>query len=310
MLDTNVWAHVADEDGATALRSWARETSTSVLVSPAVVFEQLRITNPEVRKRHLDVTTRDWWQRMMPEAYTECTEIVEAARRNRPSWVSPRAERAMKSFIAHERYWKRGFWQRSRSDPTKQAADHEWLDDGSIEAAQADGVAAHGQALETGLKLAAEALQGWSTHVRIERGRSRSEFVMETWQLEAARTLAAQLQRDNATTFHDWLDPFLRWTQVDEEGWMRFWAELQPNDVPTAWLRWASRTLESLQSVKKGSFVFDSQLATYLHGAEVFLTADKRFHRALAIIEQEAPFRMARPVLTSKGTWLEDLAQL
>lgn len=308
--DTNVWSYIADEGAATDLRGWSRTTGHRVLVSPAVVFEQLRLGNDDVRRRHLDVTTRGCWDRMMPEAYSECAEAVQAARIRRPDWVwSPPAEPAMRTYVANERDWKRGFWQRARKAPGQLANDIDWLDGGVIDAARSESKAARRHVLDAGWALTAKALQGWTTHVRVGAGPSRQELTMETWQFDAACHIDAQLRRSDAPTFHDWLDPFLKLREIDEVRWLQFWAELKPTEVPTAWLGWASKTAEPLQKVNDGS-VIDSQITTYLNRADVLVTADKRFHRLLEVVRGTAPFRLATPVLVTNKTWRDDLRRI
>lgn len=214
----------------------------------------------------------------------------------------------MRIYLANERDGKRGFWQRARSAPGQLANDIDWLAGGVIDAARSESKAARQHALDAGWVLKSEALQGWTNHVRVEAGPSRQEFTMATWQLDAARSINAQLRRSNATTFRDWLNPFLKRRKIDEACWLRFWAELNPNEVPTAWLGWAARTLAPLQRVNDGSVV-DSQLTT-LHRADVFVTADKRFHKLLEVVAGIAPFRIATPVLATNETWRDDLRRI
>jgi hypothetical protein len=60
LLDTNIWAYVADQDAVAELRQVGRENDLDLLISPAVVFEQLRLQDELRRKKHLDITTRRW----------------------------------------------------------------------------------------------------------------------------------------------------------------------------------------------------------------------------------------------------------
>src|SRR5947208_1853907 len=87
LLDTNVWRYISDADGTASLLAQTRKSGVRILVAPSVAYESLRIPNDETRRRVMEVLTHKAWRRLMPEAYSECQELLQEIRRRRPEWL-------------------------------------------------------------------------------------------------------------------------------------------------------------------------------------------------------------------------------
>lgn len=87
LLDRNVWSYLADADAGPDLLRAALRSNSVIVVAPAVVFETLAVTNKEIRERHMSLLTMPNWQRLLPEAYSECMELLREIRRLRPEWL-------------------------------------------------------------------------------------------------------------------------------------------------------------------------------------------------------------------------------
>jgi len=314
LLDTNVWAYVAADDAAKDLRGIARSSDLEILVSPAVVFEQLRYTQrPDVRKRQLDITTRDWWTRMMPEVHVECEELVASLRRHRPNWIvaSPTSS-SLREYHRNRSDWKHGFWQRARKTPDRQASYNDQLGGYAIEAGREHIESKKSFAREHKIGLASISLADPTLTDCLVHVGGGEPLQTQRWRVDASAHVAHQLAnvRPGNRTFRDWLDPFLKYDEVaSPSAWLSFWMEVDPAEVPTQWLYWAAATLAPLVKVNSGT-VFDVQIAVYLSHADVFMTADKNFDRIAQILQRYAPFPVARPVRTSAISWRSDLLSL
>lgn len=311
MLDTNVWAYVADQGGADELRLVARTHDLDVLVSPAVVFEQLRLTNRAIRKRQLEVTTRQWWTRLMPEAFMESHELVRALRIHRPGWISEQpATDVLANFFRNRADWEHGFWKRARRQPDAQARANDRLGGSRIAGARRDVEEKKSVAREDRLRVE-NLLHRWD-QLTLEVAVGSRVVRAQSWRVGAADRFQHELlsSRPGRRTYRDWLDPFIdRRLLRDQNAWLDFWLEVEPIEVPTQWLWWAASVLVPLVKVNQGT-VFDVQLAGYLSASDVFITADRNLHRVTEAIAASAPFPIARPVLTTPDGWLSSLASL
>ena len=115
LLDTNVWRYVVDQRAQVALRSAARASGSDFLVTPAVVFETLRMGDAGLRDTFVRLMTDPRFVRLMPEAYTESWEILEEIERVRPEWLRQAPD--LRSFDRLYKNWSRrsgGFWAGAR----------------------------------------------------------------------------------------------------------------------------------------------------------------------------------------------------
>lgn len=313
LLDTNIWAYVADDDAAAVLRQLARDHDLEVLISPAVVFEQLRMRDEERRKQHLDITTRRWWTRLMPEAFVECEELVAALGKHRPGWIlNPPPPAATKWFHQNRADWLHGFWTRARRFPTRQAGHNDTLGGETIVTARTEVAAKKAFSRTSNVTLDTVSLTDPDvTNVELFDPANGRRFTTQYWRLGAATHFAHQLaRRGQSNTYRDWLDPFLDHRRTaDQRAWMSFWMEVAPTEVPTQWLFWAAGVLVPLVKVNDGS-VFDVQLAAYMARADVFVTADRNLARVAQAMADAAPIPIARPVRARPTSWTTTLAAL
>ena len=86
LLDTNIWREVSDTSLVGCLLETARDGRIDIQVAPSVLYETLRISDPALRTRLVKLMVRPEFNRLMPEAYSEISEILLAIRAHRPSW--------------------------------------------------------------------------------------------------------------------------------------------------------------------------------------------------------------------------------
>jgi hypothetical protein len=93
----------------------------------------------------------------------------------------------------------------------------------------------------------------------------------------------------------DWLGPFLDLQRVAHEqaSWNHLWLhEVQTEELPREWLRWAVGWLQGLRRVTPGT-PGDNQIAVYTYEADVFVTTDGGFADILNKARMDAPAPVA-----------------
>ena len=124
IFDTNIWRRFADANAGPDLLRVVRRTGHELLVPPTVLYESLVRPNVERKRKQIALLTMPRWRRLMPDAYSESMELLEAIRSHRPEWL--RSASARDPFIKLRYDWTRkkgGLWEDARRDPEKVARD-------------------------------------------------------------------------------------------------------------------------------------------------------------------------------------------
>lgn len=308
LLDTNVWAYVADQDSGDALARLARLHGVDIAVAPGVAYEVLRVTDPDVMRKQTRLLVRPEWRRLMPEAYSESRDVLAEIRRLRPDWAADVPDNAFLTKL--KRDWvsrsSDAFWGRLRDDPAAVALDQVIGGEGRH---VADLIHENNQALR---------------HAAIRAGWAWHDFdLMDVWFLEGdvhfwsagsedmavvagvpgapAEPIAAWRQESHANWTRwlvseqrsgpwDWIGPQLSssWPPAPQE-WAAFWLEVQADRVPREVTRWAVARLQALRKTTR-STQFDNQVASYLADADHVVTADRAFADVIEVALRHLPF--------------------
>jgi hypothetical protein len=296
LLDTNVWRYIVDADAVAQLARQARRRRLNILVSPAVLYEMLRTSDPELRRRLVLAVTRESWTRLMPEAYTDSLAIHGVMRLRRPEWLRTRPD--LRAFRQFRQDWTSdsGFWRRARSAPDLEA--RFIADLGAQELSQARLQADERRLLTKHLPFDRVHVKGW-------RGRIEGDLPgwngneVEPWRFDTATHWWHGLILRPKGAYRDWLNPFLDLGRIAEEfaSWNHLWLhEADLGEVPREWIRWAVGFVQATRKVTPGTPV-DNQIATYLPDADVFVTGDRALAHIIAKVREEAPIGMADPLL-------------
>ena len=277
LLDTNIWNYLADADLHAAIKAAARRSNASILVAPAALYEAFEFNSAAHRKRRAKLLTDPAWVRLMPEAYSECGEILGEIRRLAPRLVQQYPN--LRDFARHRRDWKAkagGAWDRAAQQPdifaelsafpAKERAIHL-----AQERRKRMGNAAFSSAtFQAGVKTETSLLLGGPPHA------------FDAWRVEARNATFWHCDRVNRSPYFDWLQPFLTLElhHIDYSTWSKFWlVGVMAEYAPRFWLRWALEYAQSFQKVSNGA-PGDSQIGTHLLEADYFLTSDRRFAAA------------------------------
>lgn len=230
----------------------------------------------------------------MPEAFSECAEILAEVRRIRPSWLLAAPE--LSGYERNVRDWTRstasgrslfglGFWGRVREHPDWMA---EKTETGRLEAARNESKAAQIE----GRPRAAGPLNLMGLQSRPPDQSSGNE--VDAWRWPALAAFASHVHEDGGA-YRDWLVPWFRIDPRDmgSDPWTMFWIyECDTLSVPRQWLRWAFGYYQTFAKWTPGTPV-DGQIASYLMDCQYVVSADKGFVRLVHEIGCQAPFSIA-----------------
>ncbi|MCA0012893.1 hypothetical protein LB561_09905 [Mesorhizobium sp. B292B1B] len=287
LLDSNIWRYAVDAEAQGALLRAAREGHYAIQISPAVVYEALRLRDLPLRNRLISLMTNRRFRRLMPEAYSESMEILGEIRRLRPDWLRPNPD---STFFARSRNdWSRkmgGFWVRCAESPNDEAQRVQQMEGSLLKQASEQIRGARKQMMESGWKsnppmdktFAAlpNPVPGWNGEM------------VEAWRIESWAGLTYALSRQG-NPYRDWISPFV---EVDHgllksPGWVEFWLHsTNAKALPRQWMRWGHSMAQRFRRVTNGSGG-DNQLFTYLLETDMVITSDKGF---VDILEECRPF--------------------
>ncbi len=303
LVDTNVWRYASDADASARLLASVRRRGNQIVVAPSVAYESLRIPNDDTRLRVMGLVTHRAWKRLMPEAYSECQELLQEIRRLRPEWLRKRPNFSELRRLRYD--WLRkdgGFWTRARTGPHKEFAAIKKLGDEDLELARTE-------SYRIREKLAANELRaGEHTHLSQLYGVLPSDAVgwngepVEYWRLPALTNTQDVLQK-YAHPYREWLDGEVDVTAMlsDLGSFNKFWLyEVTAINLPRFWLRAAFEFLQAWRRVTDGT-PCDTQLATYLIEADVVVSGDKNFVHFTKRCRSEGPIRIAEAYLVAGG---------
>lgn len=205
LFDTNVWRELINADAIERVRMTAKRIGSPVLVAPAVVQEMLRTRDRAVRRRQIRAVTLQSWTRLMPEVFTECEDVRAVFSTRRPEWML--AEPNLAAFHRLRADWAggRGFWQRARHDPDREAGSVWALRDDRLELGLRE---AHEQREQMShLHYDSFAVTNWKSRPpKWEPGWEGTE--VDSWRVTTAATWWAQLVTHPSTPHLEWLGPF------------------------------------------------------------------------------------------------------
>lgn len=324
ILDTNVWSEIGRRDSRQTLERLAVGRRWQILTPPAVLLEVLRTSDDTALQSILEVLSSKHWIRLRTEADQESQEFIGEARRLRPAWVRTIP---LPGAVAHYRtYWQKTAWRQAREKPL-QSRDAAY----SIQT-PADTAAFEEQKFNRDRRLAdnsdlsdlrsilvepadwsdSSLLHGWQKGRKVEWWRVQAHDIF--WR--ELRRAPLVRRRGRNSTYTDWLEPFLLLDRVlaNPVDFTQFWFDgVDEVSMPRIWLRWAVQTAQLMGKVTPSS-PRDNQLSTYLPDCDVFVSADKRLIRAIALVavnsRSQLPDLMTFPSLNDTGSAVATLGDL
>lgn len=122
LVDSNIWRYIVDGGQLSYVRSRARRSRHRVLAVPAVLYEAYRCEDRGLRRELVAAITDPLWDRLMPDAFSESTELLNEATRLRPYWFRVHTNPVQNRRLQFD--WRRrrgGVWDRARFDPDAEA---------------------------------------------------------------------------------------------------------------------------------------------------------------------------------------------
>lgn len=291
LLDSNVWRYVHDAQAEGRLIQLARDGTYDVLISPAVVYEALRLKNVPMRNALVRLMAHKAFKRLMPEAYSESMEFLVEVERVRPNWFRPAPE--LTAFKRQRNDWWKttgGFWVRLVREPGREAGYLAPTEVTMIEGAKEQAVNARREFMVAGWKINRGMDKTMVSFMEPTPGWRGDEFQM--WRADALTAMTYALAI-HGNAYRDWIGPFI---DVDDgllhsPDWVDFWVYgAKEKHLPRQWLRWAHAYAQRFRKVTDGTPA-DSQLSTYFLETDVVISADKIL---LTILDEIRPFAPCR----------------
>lgn len=301
LLDTNVWRYLIDSGQEGKLFQIAKRSDVKVAVAPSIVLETLRLGDHVLRKKIVEVLSRECWLRLMPDAYKESEELKNEILRCRPEWALKKSNSDRFKNLRYD--WirsKGGFWSKVRSETDAIAEQYSVRDTGVLNMARGQAIDTREAVLRRGEKIVvgkslSKTPGSWT---RANGERVETDF----WRVYAHTTWETALS--TATPFRQWLScdiDVLPLITYHAEEFMRFWAsDVLAIGVPRAWIRAAMFALQSEHKVTAGTPA-DAQIAINLLDVDQIVSADKNFVSIVNRIRGEAPCNMGKASLIPGG---------
>ena len=289
LLDTNIWRYLIDSNASGKLFRSLRNSSNKIQVSPACLYETLRMNDAKLRKKIINLMTNQRFERLMPEAHSECLELIQEIRRLRPNMLKFKPDVA--AFMRYEKWWSRktgGKWVNIRNNTAFEASLLSNLEGSNLNSQRELAKEARQNFRKLGLNQNKIPMDRWMVTVpdNMFEGVKGGDF--DAWRTWAVSRWSIAIINLDQTTL-EWLSPFLDIDIVLANlGSLQSMLlhEADANLLQKSWLRWAHGMAQSFRKTSSGA-VGDNQLFTYLNETDIFISSDKAF---LQIIEEIRPF--------------------
>jgi len=300
LLDTNVWSNVAREDQVEAVRKVARGNGVEIVASPAVVYELLRTSNPEFRRRDLKAVTLSSWSRPMSDTFQLAEELRSEISRLHPEWLRNPPDLA--SWHAQRADWagSKGFWLQARRHPEVIHQVIANLEQNQIGVARSEFKA---ERESTTIEFADLDLSK-VTSIFVDRPAGWEGEKIEAWRTTAYAIWTKGLFGSSSRAlYREWLGPWVDLKEVgrNESPWIRFWIyEVDRDRMPLHWLAFAFTVAATTRKVTPGTPV-DCQIGLYLPACEFFVTGDRVFGEIVDKVRQWSPVKLGEVRVLPSG---------
>lgn len=302
LLDTNVWRYVVDIGAAGELLQNADNGAFDIQISPAVVYETLRLKDTSLRDSLIRLMTNSRFKRLMPEAYSESMEILHEIECAHPAWLRTSPDLTFFNRLRND--WRKrtgGFWVRLARSPSEAA--RYLRQRGDTERVEL------GRELATFLRSEMQQ-KGWKQNPPMDKSTAgfirprpgwRGDMV-ESWRIDSWLAISWSLTQPG-DAYRDWIAPFIQCDRglTNSASWLEFWLyEARKEVMPRQWMRWAYSFSQRFRKVTRGS-PGDTQLAMYFLETDLVISADKALLDILNECRPYAPCPLPKGMLIVAG---------
>jgi hypothetical protein len=306
-LDTNVFAHAEEEGAVDGLVCWARRNKVRVLLSEVHLGEALAIKDPLGRAARVDLLASMPGKWLRPAGYLQSIEVVNEIRRIKPHWrrLPVGDDGYVRALLqAHQDGW-RALRRRALPMMEKTHAAYRAVEEPAIARSRASQQLMRDH-LRGEVATASEVIMG-TDRFEIDPpldlttldGFCRYESLAAWWGalFERLPTLA---------DYTNHTEPYLDLSTVGGKDFVGFWLyEADLRRMPRG-LSSSAVVFGQLDAKIGHGNAADARHAGYFPDADVFVTEDEAFQRALRLVSGELELR--EPLLVDRAKPL--LAQL
>jgi hypothetical protein len=238
----------------------------------------------------------------MTDVFQEAEEVRTVISSRRPEWQRDPADR--KAFYRLRADWSggRGFLYRARHETDHEAKLVKTLGNARLERARRD--VQERREMMSHLNYDSVSLKGWTARPPAGWGPGWPPGDIDAWRVMGATGWWDALVTQRSKPHLDWLAPFVDVPRFAREhrSWNQLWStEVEPHELPRAWMRWAFGWLQGLRKVTPGTPA-DNSIALHTYEADVFITGDGAFADILEKLRDEAPAHVAAVHRARSGT--------
>ena len=314
LIDTNIWRYIVDNKSQRKFITLAKDPAINIQVAPSCLYEVMRMQKGNLRSDQITLMTNPNLSRLMPEAYSECVELLMEIKRCRPHWLKKQPD--LTKFNRLYKFWSRksgGRWSKITKNLDLEAQSLQSLEGNSLNELRKNYKDLRKVARKKGPSHNIIPLDCYVSKVP-KRIAKKSQYTHTgAWREESFKHFTTSLLL-NQTTYSEWLEPLVDLNKVISQfdEWEEFWAiEVSTENLPREWLRWAHLKAQSFRKPTGGS-PGDNQLFSYILETDFVISSDKVFIDLIDEIKPHAPFSYTFPqtwVLPAGDQGVEKLFQ-
>jgi hypothetical protein len=302
ILDTNIWRYLVESKNKNNLYKCTQDFKCEILVPPAIVIETLRMGDRKLRKKIVELQTRDCWKRLMPDAFLQSQDWMAELLRLHPEWGKKSPDTSNKRRLQYDWIRKKGgFWEKARKNTDAMSEKYYLKDSKTLAIAQKQSKDVRSAVLQDNKKE--KETQSLSTLTGSWTNLVGEEVEMDAWRVYS-ELIWTNMLRDKKSPFWEWTQEEINLELILLDYYpqfLEFWRdEADVKKLPREWIRTALYFLQGKHKVTNGNPV-DSTISVHLVDADLIASADRNFVSIANQIRGAAPFKTARGVLLEAG---------
>lgn len=308
LLDTNVWRYLADSGRQSQLNSVSKRSGYEITICPAIVSESLRIGDPSLRGKVVELQTRRCWNRLMPDSFLEFEDIKSEICRTHPEWILTDPDHSGFRKLAYN--WSRitgGWWSFVRENVDICASKLRPRDDLIINQIRDQSRQMRDSVLQNKKPMVGNWLPNFEGSWKI----NGETVLFEGWRVYAYTIWKNMFSSDETT--RQWMGCHIdinRMLNGNPTDFFNFWHhEATVIALHREWLRATLYAMQADRKVTDGN-PLDATIGVHLVDVDLVISADRNFISMIKRCHDEAPFVTADGLLLRAGNdGIDDLFQ-
>jgi len=283
-LDSSMYAMIAQNGDAEAVRSYLDGLRAQVIFSGSNFEEVLRAPDDVIPKRIRAITTVAASPNEFPGAYQDAQELLSEIRRCRPDWINKNPNTSMvNAFIAnHRQHWR-------QLPYLSDASNNNVLEDYRKLTYKGLGRTKEVQKYNRKEKLNKTPIRYFSPDPDLNQIYQSMEYIEQSWRVQTAIAWMGSLWSSNLLNrdYRDFLLPYLNMEVITQKDFELMWLQcVEKHRVPRNYVLTRTGILQEDYRITRGN-AMDVKHTVGMLGYKWFITTDKTFFNILKSIETD-----------------------